>query len=168
MRVETDYARHDLARHAAEVAESEGCLGQGITLFTAASVDHWRRGERQGVTVDATVGASKPTWAADESQGHGQWAPGTINLVAWLPVAMSEAAAVNMVITATEAKTQALFDAGVPGTGTASDAIVLLWPASPIDTIAGVEPEPFGGPRSTWGSQLALATHDAVSAALAP
>ena len=45
---------------------------------------------------------------------------------------------------------------GVPGTGTASDAVVLAWPRE------GVAPEPFAGPRAPLGAALALATHDAV------
>ncbi|MEZ5227028.1 MAG: adenosylcobinamide amidohydrolase [Acidimicrobiales bacterium] len=81
---------------------------------------------------------SKPTWAADPDGGYTPWSPGTINLVIEVPVALSRSAAVNVVITATEAKTQALFEAGVPGTGTASDAIVVIWSESgPTEDFAG-------------------------------
>ena len=52
-------------------------------------------------------------------------------------------------VTATEAKAQALVEAGVPGTGTASDAVVVCCP--PGGT------EPYGGPRSVWGARLARA-----------
>ena len=159
IRVPMGYGRTDLDVHAAEVASHEQLSGSGIALFTAASVERRARGEHDGATVDATVGVSKPTWAADPSGGHQRWAPGTINIVAMVPVTLSEAAAVNVVMTITEAKTQALLDAQIPGTGTASDAVVVLWRA-------GDEPHPFGGPRSAWGSRLALATYDAVTAAI--
>ena len=72
-----------------------------------------------------------------------------------IPVGLSPAAAVNAVATATEAKVQALVEAGVPGTGTASDAVLVCWsPALPV--------EPFAGPRSTWGARIARAVHAAV------
>ncbi|MEZ5377086.1 MAG: adenosylcobinamide amidohydrolase [Acidimicrobiales bacterium] len=154
--VPIDYARTDLAVHAQEIADELALSGEGVTLLTAADVRMAQRSEREGVTVDATVGISKPTWAADPDGGYTPWSPGTINLVIEVPVALSESAAVNVVITATEAKTQALFEAGVPGTGTASDAIVVIWSESGPT-------EDFAGPRSVWGSHVALAVHDAVT-----
>ncbi|MEM8708117.1 MAG: adenosylcobinamide amidohydrolase [Actinomycetota bacterium] len=160
IRVPMAYSRTDLDVHASEVADDEGLVGPGVALFTAASVERHARGAHGGATVDATVGTTKPTWAADASGGHGTWSPGTINTVAFVPVTLSEAAAVNIVMTMTEAKTQALLDAEIPGTGTASDAVVVLWPTGP-------DPEPFGGPRSPWGSKVALATYDAVRGAIA-
>ncbi|WP_433468852.1 adenosylcobinamide amidohydrolase [Spirillospora sp. CA-128828] len=85
------------------------------------------------------------------------WAPGTVNIVVAVPVPMSDAALVNAVVTATEAKTQALLEAGFPCTGTASDAICV------VATTGGTE-EIFAGPRSAWGSRLARAVHAAVHA----
>lgn len=198
--VDRTYARTDLDAHAAEVAERLGLTGPGVGLFTAAQVDRRRRGRARvdraspgdeaqpEVVADATVGVSKPTWAADPTGGwntaeigdwktanpdedrrHGQrrrspnaaggGEPGTINAVIQVPVTLSPAAAVNAVITATEAKTQALIEAGIPGTGTASDAIVVLWPA-------GGRAEPFAGPRSPWGAPIAQACHRAVADAI--
>jgi adenosylcobinamide amidohydrolase len=72
-----------------------------------------------------------------------------------VPVRLSEAALLNAILTATEAKSQALFERGVPGTGTASDAVCITCP-----TAGGVEP--FAGPRSPWGACLARAVHAAV------
>ena len=108
------------------------------------------------VRVCATVGLSLVTWAADRDDGAIAWSPGTINVVAILPARLTEAALVNAVITATEAKTQALFEHGVPGTGTASDAVCIVCPPTG-------DAEPFGGPRSAIGAALARAVHDAVS-----
>jgi adenosylcobinamide hydrolase len=153
-----DYARTDLAHHAAEVAARIGLTGTGAALFTAVPVERAVRADDGGVVVDATVGVTRPTWAADADGARG--GPGTVNIVVQVPVALSPAAAVNAVITATEAKVQALVEAGIPGTGTASDAVVVCWPAS-------VPVEDFAGPRSTWGARIARATHRAVADGLA-
>ncbi|MEM7093825.1 MAG: adenosylcobinamide amidohydrolase [Actinomycetota bacterium] len=157
--VPSEFHRTDLDAFAARTATNIALVGSGNTLFTAADVRRVCRGSHDGVVAHATVGISKPTWAADPEGGHETWTPGTINLVLQLPVALSEAAAVNLVVTATEAKTQALMEKRVPGTGTASDAVVIVWPESGGG-------EPFGGPRSRWGSRAATATYDAVSAGI--
>lgn len=177
--VGSDYDRVDLEIHATELADGLGLVGTGITLFTAADVTQRRRCAVEGVTVDATTGVTKPTWAADPTwtegaawrapgpAGTGPTRPGTINLVAQVPIPLDEGAAVNAVITATEAKTQALIEHGIAGTGTASDAIVVLWPpAGAVPSGTGVAR--FAGPRSPWGARLALAVHGAVHAGLEP
>lgn len=185
--VDSGYARTDLAGHAAEVSDELRLPGHGVALFTAAEVDRPTRHAAHGVAVDATVGVSHPTWAAtretdagdagpaevmaaaafppDPAPGGGprpaaSVTPGTINLVIQVPVAFGGGAAVNAVITATEAKTQALLEAGVDGTGTATDAVVLVWPTS-----AGAS-ERFAGPRSPWGHRIARCVHEAVRAGL--
>jgi adenosylcobinamide amidohydrolase len=101
------------------------------------------------------VGLTIPTWAAAPDGDAGEWRPGTVNIVAWVPSRLSLSAMVGAVGTATEAKVQALLDAGVPGTGTASDAVAIACPAEgPVEPVAGV--------RSTWGARLARAVHEAV------
>lgn len=154
------YARTDLAAQSREVAGALGLLGCGATCMTAVDVTSWTTGLDDEVRADATVGVSKPTWAAD-ADGAISSAPGTINLVVQLPVALQPAAAVNAVMTATEAKSQALLEHAVPGTGTASDAVVITWPvdADRVD---------FAGPRSAWGARIARAVHRSVSAGLSP
>ncbi|MPY95407.1 MAG: adenosylcobinamide amidohydrolase [Acidimicrobiia bacterium] len=159
--VPLDYDRTDLAAHAAEVAEAYGLAGGGVALFTAADVTRARRRTCAGVAVDATVGVTKPTWASDPSGGWEPWTAGTINLVVQVPVGLGPGAAVNAVITATEAKAQALRELGVPGTGTASDAIVVVWPAA-------APAEAFAGPRSLWGARIAQAAHAAVRSGIEP
>lgn len=157
------YARTDLAAHTSEVAQQLGLDDTGSALLTAADISRHRGFESDGVRCDATVGISKPTWAADADDAYTRWhppgPPGTINIVVQLPVGLEPAAAVNGVVTATEAKSQALFEAAVPGTGTASDAIVICWPA------AGPT-ERFAGPRSVWGARIARAVHGAVAAGI--
>jgi adenosylcobinamide amidohydrolase len=69
------------------------------------------------------------------------------------------AALLNALATVTEAKAQALFEARVPGTGTASDAVAVCCPPGGTES--------YGGPRSAWGARLARATHAAVADGLA-
>ncbi|TMR09575.1 adenosylcobinamide amidohydrolase, partial [Nonomuraea zeae] len=124
-----------------------------------ASVDRYVRAADGGVEAVATVGLRVPTWAASpEGTADPELAPmrvGTINIMTVLPVAMTDAALVNLVMTVTEAKSQALIEAGYPCTGTASDAVCVAVPAE------GPE-ELFGGPRSEWGARAARAVHTAV------
>jgi adenosylcobinamide amidohydrolase len=171
------YSRMDPAAHVAELAAGLGLAGAGVGLLTAASVTDVVEREDEGVRVAATVGLRVPTWAAvppgtvdqevapilppgavavDREAGP-IWRPGTINILVSVPVPLGDAAYVNAVITATEAKTQALLDAGIRATGTASDAVCIGAPA------AGGQ-EDFAGPRSVWGARIARAVHAAVLA----
>lgn len=153
--VDDSYRRTDLAAHIGEIAADLHLVGNGVGLLTAARVGRFGEAAEGGVDVHATVGLSVPTWAAAPSEPE-PVAPGTVNIVVDMPVACTDAALVNMVMTITEAKTQALVEAGVPGTGTASDAVVVTCP------VAG-DPVVFGGPRSQWGQQVARCVHTAVS-----
>lgn len=163
MTVDREYSRMDPVEHLAGAAASIGLLGNGVGLMTAVDVASWSSARFEGASVVATVGVRRPVFAADRSAPpHATTAhavpttPGTINLVAQLPVRLSPAALVNVVATMTEAKVQALFDQKVPGTGTASDAVCVLCPA------AGFEQQ-FGGPRSDWGRRVAEATYASVA-----
>ena len=152
-----DYRDDDPAAHVAAIAIGLGLdTGRGVGLLTAVPVLDVDLAADAGVECAATVGVTTPTWAAAADGAWSRWVPGTINLVCWIPAPLGGAALVNAVVTATEAKTQALGEAGVPGTGTASDAIVVCCPAG-----AG---ERYGGPRSRWGARLARAVHQAVAA----
>ena len=160
--VASDYGRTDLVEHAGEVAAELDLSGAGVAMFTAVDLSRSFSADCEGVLVDATVGISHPTWAADSAQGTATSSvPGTINLVVRMPVALDPGAAVNAVITVTEAKAQALGDRGVPGTGTATDAVTVTWPS-------GGAPERFAGPRSQWGSRLGQAVYRAVWSGAGP
>ena len=156
------YDRMDPAVHIAELAAGLGLAGEGVGLLTAASVTDVAEREDEGVRVAATVGLRVPTWAAapagsaDREFGPIR-RPGTINIIVALPVPLTDAALVNAVVTATEAKAQAVLEAGFAATGTASDAICVAAPAGP-----GRE-EKFAGPRSPWGARIARAVHAAVA-----
>jgi adenosylcobinamide amidohydrolase len=159
--VPLDYARHDVHAHVAELATALGCAGPGVGLLTAAGVEPRGLVVDDELVVSATVGVSMPTWAADVEGAVSPWAPGTINVVVDVPVRLTDAALLNAIVTATEAKSQALFERGVPGTGTASDAVCVLCP--PTGTAA-----PFAGPRSAWGARIGRAVHAAVLEGLGP
>ncbi len=166
------YSRMDPIDHLLELAPAGR---PGVGMMTAASVAHYTRASDGGVEAVATVGLRVPTWAASPegvpdpelrperadlvprpaSPVPAPTAPGTINIIVAVPVAMSDAALVNTVMTVTEAKSQALAEAGYACTGTASDAVCVAVRAE------GPE-ELFGGPRSTWGSRIARAVHHSV------
>jgi len=154
--VPADYARRDPDQHLEDISRAAGLSGQGVGMLTAAPIDDVRAATDTGVEVHATVGIEHPTWAAADDSLESSPA-GTINVVAFVPARLSDAAMVNAVVTLTEAKTQALFDAGISATGTASDAVCVL-------ARADGESERFCGPRSLWGARLARATYRAVSA----
>jgi adenosylcobinamide amidohydrolase len=163
-----DYSRPDPAEHLAELARGLELAGPGIGMLTAVDVRLVSTCRDDGVTAAATVGISHPTWAAAAADGAAADAgaagapatgaagsAGTVNIVAVLDRRLSPAALVNAVMTVTEAKSQALWEAGIAGTGTPSDAVAVLCPAAgPAET--------FAGPRSRWGSRLAGAAHRAV------
>jgi adenosylcobinamide amidohydrolase len=158
--VPASYSRMDPAVHLAELAAGLGLVGDGVGLLTAASVPDVVECEDDGVRAAATVGLRVPTWAAapagqDDREPVTAWPPGTINIIVSIPVPLRDAAFVNAVMTATEAKTQAVLEAGFCATGTASDAICVAAPA------AG-EPVDFAGPRSLWGARIARAVYSAV------
>jgi adenosylcobinamide hydrolase len=158
--VPLEYARTDLEDHLGSIARTLACEGPGVGFLTAAPVEQVARASDGGVDAYATVGLRHPTWAAAADEPVRVPGAGTINLVVMLPVPLVPAALVNAVITATEAKTQALIERGVPATGTASDAICI---ACPVDGT----PERFAGPRSLVGSRIARAVHTAASAGTA-
>jgi len=157
-----DYARRDVAAHVAEVADALGLSGPGVGMLTAAKVTAGTLAREAGVQVEATVGLDRPLWAAAPAEADVvAAAPGTVNVVAFLPVRHGEAALANILCTVTEAKVQAFLDGGVPGTGTASDAVTVLCPASGAA-------EPFGGPRSEYGSRVARAVYAALRSGMVP
>ena len=157
--VPRDYTRTDLSAHIREIAAANGCEGDGVGMLTAAPVGRVSSASEAGFEAWATVGLRLVTWAADTDDRAFEWTPGTINVLARVPVRCAEAALVNAVMTATEAKTQALFERQVPGTGTASDAVCVVCPASGAA-------EQFAGPRSDVGAALARVVHAAVASGI--
>ncbi|MCC8476294.1 adenosylcobinamide amidohydrolase [Streptomyces globisporus] len=158
------YPRLDPDRHLAEIAAAEGLTGPGAGLMTAADVAAYTTARDGGVTATVTAGLGVRGWAAAPGDDRApSFRPGTVNIVVTLPAALSDAALVNAVATATEAKVQALLDAGLDCSGTPTDAVCVAAPEPGAD--GG---EPFAGPRSTWGARIARAVHSAVLAGARP
>jgi adenosylcobinamide hydrolase len=182
--VPLDYDRTDPDRHLTEIGTALELVGTGCGLLTAVDVTRHHLAADGGVQAAATVGLSSPAWAAAPDRHFrrelpagvrttvfadyqtveyrpltdgDQYRVGTINVVVAVPVRLSEAALVNAVATATEAKVQALYETGVRATGTASDAFVVHCPTDGT-------PETYGGPRSALGARIARAVHAAVLA----
>jgi adenosylcobinamide amidohydrolase len=150
------YDRDDPDVHLTALAAQLGLAGSGVGLLTAVDVAKVVRATDGDVVVWATVGLGQPEWAA--APGSVVVDPvGTVNLVVHVPARLGDAALVNAVATATEAKAQAIVELGLAATGTATDAVtVLCVPDGPV--------EAYGGPRSRWGARLARAVHRAVLA----
>ena len=161
--VPTDYDCDKPQAHLGRLATEAGLDGAGTAMMTAVDVRTASTVTQEGIFVDATVGVNAPQWAAAaalEDVPPDRSAPpavGTINIVMAVPERLSDAALVNAIGTATEAKAQALWEAGLAGTGTVTDALCVLCPAHG-------EAHAYGGPRSAWGSRLARAVHKAVLA----
>ncbi|NYF55741.1 adenosylcobinamide amidohydrolase [Micromonospora purpureochromogenes] len=153
--VPMSYRRDDPAAHLAALAGGLGLAGPGVGLLTGVDVAEVVARADTGVRAWATVGLGTPVWAAAPAPAAPAQRVGTVNIVVYVPAALGDAALVNAIATATEAKAQAIWELGLPATGTPTDAITVLCPA---DGPA----EPYGGPRSTWGAPLARAVHAAV------
>ena len=158
--VAAGYTRMGPARHLTELAGRFGLTGPGIGMLTAAQVTGLVTRSDEGAEAAVTAGLRVPTWAAAPAgPADPDLGPGTINIVVSVPVPLTDAALVNAVMTVTEAKTQAVLDAGFAGTGTATDAVCVAAPVSP-----GTAAEDFAGPRSAWGARIARSVYDAVLA----
>ncbi|MEE1938974.1 adenosylcobinamide amidohydrolase [Streptomyces sp. TRM 70361] len=150
------YRRLDPAAHLAGLAARAGVSGPGVGLMTAAPVRDRCWASDEGVEALVTAGIGVRGWAADPAPAHTGAPPaGTINIVVSVPVPLSDAALVNAVATATEAKVQALRDAGIDASGTPTDAVCVAAP----HPRPGRAAEPFAGPRSRWGARIARAVH---------
>ncbi|WFE62723.1 adenosylcobinamide amidohydrolase [Micromonospora sp. WMMD714] len=176
--VPMSYHRDDPAAHLTALADRLGLDGPGVGLLTGVDVAEVAARADTGVRAWATVGLGTPLWAAAPAQPPDTptqptapdraldtptqpTAPvarvGTVNVVVYVPAALGDAALVNAVATATEAKCQAIRELGLPGTGTPTDSVTVLCPATG-------PAQPYGGPRSAWGAPLARAVHAAVLA----
>jgi adenosylcobinamide amidohydrolase len=161
LQVPHDYARTDPDAHLAEVARANGLDPKGVVgMLTAADVRAGVRRDRGPASAVATVGIGQPLAAAGR-RPRPLPRIGTINVFVVVRHGLTDAALVTAVQTATEAKTQALADAGVralnhhgPATGTATDAICVATP--PGADVA------FAGPATAIGAAIAHAVHGAV------
>ena len=161
LQVPHDYARIDPEAHLIEVARANALDPTAVIgMLTAADVRAGVRRDRGPASAVATVGIGQPLAAAGR-RPRPLPRVGTINVFVVVRQPLSDAALVAAVQTATEAKAQALADAGVralnhhgPATGTATDAICVATP--PGAEVA------FAGPATAIGAAIAHAVHGAV------
>jgi adenosylcobinamide hydrolase len=161
LQVAHDYARTDPDAHLIEVAAANGLdPDEVVGMLTAADVRAGVHRDHGVASAVATVGIGQPLAAAGR-RPRPLPRVGTINVLVVVRQALSDAALVTAVQTATEAKAQALADAGVralnhhgPATGTATDAICIATP--PGGEVA------FAGPATAVGAAIAHAVHGAV------
>ncbi|MFG3039697.1 adenosylcobinamide amidohydrolase [Streptomyces sp. NPDC048330] len=164
------YGRLDPVAHLRGLASGAGLDGPGVGLMTAASVADRRHAADGGAEALVTAGIGVRGWAAAPEAGDiAPPRPGTINIIVSLPVPLTDAALVNAVAAATEAKTQALVELGADASGTPTDAVCVAAPSPAADGDTSLRPgtESFAGPRSLWGARLARAVHRATLAACA-
>ncbi|HMJ33421.1 MAG TPA: adenosylcobinamide amidohydrolase [Baekduia sp.] len=157
------YARTDPDVHLCEEMLARG-LDVATTLgaMTAAHVDRATEHAEGGTRAVATVGIGVPLAAAGRLV-RALPKVNTINIVVLTDAPLTDSGLVYAVQTATEAKAQALADAGIgarnhagPATGTATDSIA-------IAALPG-ECEPFAGPMAPAGAAIAHCVHAAVLA----
>jgi adenosylcobinamide hydrolase len=163
LQVPHGYARTDPADHLGEVAGALGLDGPVAGMLTAADVTRHARRRRPLAAAVTTVGIGQPLAAAGR-RPRAVPAAGTINVLVVSAVALTDAALAGALLTATEAKAQALADAGVralnhdgAATGTATDSVLVACPV-------GACTEPFAGPATRVGADIAAAVHAAVLA----
>jgi adenosylcobinamide amidohydrolase len=158
--VEPSYARLDPDAHLRERAA--GLTEPVVGTLTAVDVATYTTAARGSAAALATVGAAHGLAAAGR-RPRSVPGVGTINVFVAVGAPLTDAGMVGALATAVEAKAQALTDARVLAanadgfaTGTATDAIcVACFPGAT---------EPFAGPATRAGADLAQAVHAAVLA----
>lgn len=167
MHVENGYKAESPAADLVAFARRLGIPGPFVGVMTAASTQEAAVVTERlgGVTVTAviTVGLGSPIAAGRSPVAP--WRPSTINTIVLVDGVLERAAAVNAVVTATEAKTVALAEAGIQtpegrsATGTSTDAVVIAWTErGPL--------LPYLGPASPGGWLIGRTVHRAVARGL--
>jgi adenosylcobinamide amidohydrolase len=158
-----DYARMDPAADLAERAARLRLPGPAIGMLTAADVRRHELRRHGSATAFATVGVGHALAAAGTRPRPVAPRVGTINLLVVVDAALDDAALAGAAQTAVEAKAQALAAARVPAanydgfaTGTATDSFA-------IAALPGGG-EPFAGPATRVGADIARAVYGAVRA----
>ena len=150
-------------------ALTAGAVPEAVGMMTGRSLRYVHTAERcvEGLRASAvvTVGLSNALRVGDPP-GPGP-AVGTINLLLRLSIPLSDAALVEAVALAAEARTAAVLESGwassrsaAPATGTGTDCIAIAAPLGP-------DPAPWCGKHTAAGSALGAAALTAVEEATA-
>lgn len=170
MHVPNNFASDAPAADLRALAQKLDIVEPFIGLMTAAKLERSQAAIEQNaatrVAAVVTVGLSHPVAAGITEAAALSIPPGTINIILIADAQLTPAARVNAVITATEAKTLALVEAGVraphggPASGTGTDAIVVA------STGRGQSVE-YAGPIAPIGALIGQAVRRAIQNALA-
>jgi len=174
VRVPLDYSSDAPAFEFAEWLEQVKLSKQETAGFmTAAKLTHaafceWSE-EDFKLLVMATAGTSNAARAGCERITYAGYHAGTINLFIWIDGRMSQAAMVNAMMTATEAKCAALADLQIVdketnsiATGTTTDAMFLA-----VSQASCYHNEhQYAGTATTLGCQLARAVYHSIYTAV--
>ncbi|MBE9917082.1 adenosylcobinamide amidohydrolase [Paenibacillus donghaensis] len=142
-------------------------------LLTAVQLQHAsvqeEKNEEAAVFCCVTAGTSNAARAGSERTTFPSYRPGTVNIMLMIDAKLSQAAMVNAVMTAVEAKAAALADLdvrdaenGLVATGTTSDAIILgvsQSAASPVELV-------YSGTATHLGGMIGRTVYGAVKEAL--
>ena len=123
---------------------------QAIAVATAGVTNALYAGERLPKEVLDTLPRHRPP--VDRNP------PGTINILVLVNVPLEDCGLANAFITVTEAKTAALMDTGVDGTGTTSDAVSVACPVG--------QGSKYAGTATDVGIAIARAVRSAVGASV--
>ncbi len=166
VRAPRDFTCADPAAVLRQAARQAGIRGRFAGFLTALDLRRAALLEdaAAGVLVLATAGAGNAATPGRSPVAIAE--PGTINIIAVLRGRLPDAALVNAAMVVTEAKSLALFEAGIrlpagdPATGTSTDAVAVAC------TMDGPE-YPYAGPVTTLGSALGRLVTEAVRVSLA-
>ena len=126
--VRPDWDAQEPLRELALVASREGLPADFFGLLTTVRMQHLCILQYDFVTVFISAGINKES-------------PGTINIIVCSSQGMSDAALAGAIITATEAKSEALRGLGHPFYGTPSDAVIIASEGVVVHPSAGIHTE---------------------------
>ncbi|MFA5312417.1 MAG: phosphatidylglycerophosphatase A [Methanomassiliicoccales archaeon] len=163
VQVPIDYSNDDPESDVIKTIGELGLDPASVCFMTAADmekvisiVDMEYNGS--AVTVIATAGVKNAVFAGELIPDHimAQLGGGahTINIMVIGNKPLHDIGMANAIITTTEAKSAALMDCGVPGTGTTSDAVAIICPIG--------DGEKYAGTATNAGICLARAVREAV------
>ncbi|HJJ31503.1 MAG TPA: adenosylcobinamide amidohydrolase [Methanocorpusculum sp.] len=132
--VPVDFSHDEPLEYVNSLLQKKGYGKDAFGLLTAVSMKHLCVLQFDYITVFVTAGVSNPN--PDPTKPH------TINIIIVSGEGFSDAALLDAIITATEAKAHALRLLGRDFTGTTSDAVVVASEGTPCHVYAGTYTEP--------------------------
>lgn len=159
--IELDYGHDSPAKDLEKVLEELGIKERAAGMMTAVDLENVHITTCESVTAAVTGGVTNAIASGEKQEGGG-----TINIILLIDANLSDAAMVNAVINATEAKTLALRDLNIKSkrseeiaTGTSTDTIV-------VACTGKGEKLKYAGNATSLGECIGLATRKATREAV--